>query len=74
MGLVFTRERSSFSLPLSLPPLRRGYDGPSAEAVSTSTGEVLARNRRYRLLDLGPAAPGPGGDGCLSMWPVVCVT
>lgn len=58
MGLGFTRERSSFSLPLSLPPLRRGYDGPSETAVSTSTGEVLTRNRRYRLLDLGLPAPG----------------
>lgn len=57
MGLVSQEDETSFSLPLSLPPLRRGYAGPSEKVVSTSTGEVLTRNRRYRIVGLGLPAP-----------------
>ena len=55
-GLVFTRGRNLLLSP-SLSLLGRGCDGRSETVVSTSTGEVLTRNRAYRLLDLGLPVP-----------------
>lgn len=71
MGLVFTT-KLLLSPSLSSPTEKRPVSpGPSETAVSTSTGEVLTKAEEYRLLDLGLPAPALGGEGCLSMWPVV---